>query len=103
MREKPKNARSILVRPDMLVGDHNIKNYFEIERNLTYFPPFITALLFLNIGIFLWSSFTYIMNPTDNLIIEGNSKKGKRKQLIIISKVNNWIESGRLTEEDLKT
>ena len=37
-----------------------------------------------------------------NLIVEGKSKKGIRKQNLIKSKIHNWIEKGLLKETDLK-
>ncbi len=36
------------------------------------------------------------------LIKSGESKKGKRKQAIIVSKIDNWIAKGFLNEDDLK-
>ena len=37
-----------------------------------------------------------------NLIVEGKSKKGKRKQAMIKSKIDKWLESGLLKESDIK-
>ncbi|AGO49725.1 hypothetical protein Phi13:2_gp115 [Cellulophaga phage phi13:2] len=35
------------------------------------------------------------------IILSGNSKKGKLKQQRIIDKINSWIESGYLNEQDI--
>ena len=66
IKERPR-----LIQPHMLARPMLLRGFFDLEQRMAPFPPFLSAVLLLQLFVFAWSGYTYMWNPADNLLTAG--------------------------------